>query len=51
MLRRVNALIEDMRRNGHEGIGTPEQLRGNWSGRCELVGSRERDPTSAVRRV
>lgn len=32
MLRRVNALIEDIRRNGHEGIGKPEQLRGNWSG-------------------
>lgn len=32
MLRRVNALIEDIRRNGHHGIGKPEQLRGNWSG-------------------
>jgi len=31
MLRRVNALIEDIRRNGHQGIGTPEQLPGNWS--------------------
>ncbi|GAA1503767.1 hypothetical protein GCM10009827_016150 [Dactylosporangium maewongense] len=34
MLRRVNALIEDIRRNGHESIGKPEQLRGNWSGFC-----------------
>lgn len=32
MLRRVNTLIEDIRRNGHEGIGKPEQLRGNWAG-------------------
>lgn len=32
LLRRVNALIEDIRRNGHQGIGKPEQLRGNWSG-------------------
>ncbi|MER7165295.1 Txe/YoeB family addiction module toxin [Micromonospora sp. NPDC000207] len=32
MLKRVNALIEDIRRNGHQGIGKPEQLRGNWAG-------------------
>ena len=32
MLRRVNALIEDIRRNDHQGIGKPEQLRGNWAG-------------------
>lgn len=32
MLKRVNALIEDIRRNGHEGIGKPEQFRGNWAG-------------------
>ncbi len=32
MLRRVNTLIEDIRRNGHEGIGKPEQLRGSWAG-------------------
>ena len=32
MLKRVNTLIEDIRRNDHEGIGKPEQLRGNWSG-------------------
>lgn len=31
MLKRVNALIEDIRCNGHEGIGKPEQFRGNWS--------------------
>lgn len=27
MLKRVNALILDIRRNGHEGIGKPEALR------------------------
>ncbi|WP_025620624.1 Txe/YoeB family addiction module toxin [Salinispora cortesiana] len=32
MLKRVNALIEDIRRNGYQGIGKPEQLRGNWAG-------------------
>lgn len=32
MLKRVNALIEDIRRNGRQGIGKPEQLRGNWAG-------------------
>jgi toxin YoeB len=32
MLRRVNQLIEDIRRNGYQGIGKPEQLRGNWAG-------------------
>jgi toxin YoeB len=32
MLRRVNRLIEDIRRDGHQGIGRPEQLRGNWAG-------------------
>lgn len=37
MLKRVNALILDIRRNGHEGIGKPEALRyesaGYWSRR------------------
>ncbi|WP_089158003.1 Txe/YoeB family addiction module toxin [Micromonospora sp. NBS 11-29] len=32
MLKRVNTLIEDVRRNGHQGIGKPEQLWGNWAG-------------------
>ena len=32
MLRRVNALIDEIQRNGHQGIGKPEQLRGNWAG-------------------
>lgn len=32
MLKRVDTLIEDIRRNGHQGIGKPEQLRGNWAG-------------------
>ncbi len=36
-LRRINVLIEDVRRNGNEGIGKPEPLkhgfRGYWSRR------------------
>lgn len=32
MLKRVNALIQDIRRNDPQGIGKPEQLRGNWAG-------------------
>jgi len=31
-LRRINKLIEDIRRNGHKGIGSPEALVGNWGG-------------------
>jgi toxin YoeB len=37
LLRRINALIEDIQRNGNEGIGKPEPLkhgfRGYWSRR------------------
>jgi toxin YoeB len=36
MLRRINLLIEDVARNGNEGIGRPEllkYLRGFWSRR------------------
>lgn len=37
MLRRIDALIEDVRRSGDEGIGKPEPLkhgfRGYWSRR------------------
>lgn len=32
MVRRVNDLIKDIFRGGHEGIGRPEPLRGNLSG-------------------
>ncbi len=32
MVKRINALIEDIMRNGHEGIGKPEPLRGDLSG-------------------
>ncbi|MFV2104268.1 Txe/YoeB family addiction module toxin [Micromonospora sp. LOL_024] len=28
----MNASIEAIRRNGHQGIGKPEQLRGSWAG-------------------
>ena len=32
MLKRINKLIEDIERNGNEGIGKPEPLTGNFSG-------------------
>lgn len=32
VLKRVNRLIDDICRNGHEGIGKPEPLRQNLSG-------------------
>ena len=31
-LKRINSLIHDIDRNGNEGIGKPEPLRGNLSG-------------------
>jgi toxin YoeB len=31
-LRRVNALIKDIQRNGYVGMGKPELLTGNFSG-------------------
>lgn len=31
-LRRINTLIEDIKRNGYDGIGKPEPLRHNLSG-------------------
>ncbi len=31
-LKRINRLFQDIERNGHEGIGKPEPLRGNLSG-------------------
>jgi toxin YoeB len=38
-LRRINALIADIDRNGHKGIGKPEELRhslaGFWSRRID----------------
>jgi toxin YoeB len=30
--KRINALIQDIQRNGYEGIGKPEALRYNWQG-------------------
>ena len=39
-LKRVNLLIQDIDRNGHDGIGKPEQLGGNlagyWSRRIDI---------------
>jgi toxin YoeB len=32
LLKRVNLLIKDAERSGHEGIGKPEPLRGDLSG-------------------
>ena len=31
-LKRINQLIKDIDRDGYEGIGKPEPLKGNWSG-------------------
>ena len=31
-LKKINQLIEDIARNGNEGIGKPEALRGNFTG-------------------
>jgi toxin YoeB len=31
-LKRINELIKDIKRNGYEGIGKPELLRGDLSG-------------------
>lgn len=31
-LKRINALLKDIDRNGYEGIGKSEPLTGNWSG-------------------
>ena len=31
-LKQINRLIEDIERNGYDGIGKPEVLRGNLSG-------------------
>lgn len=40
-LRRINLLLQDIDRNGHEGIGKPEPLRDNlqgyWSRRIDSV--------------
>ena len=41
ILRRINQLIKDIERNGHEGIGKPEPLKhefqGFWSRRIDEV--------------
>jgi len=31
-LKRINQLIQDIERNGNDGIGKPEPLKGNWQG-------------------
>jgi toxin YoeB len=31
-LKRVNQILQDIERNGYEGIGKPEPLKGNLSG-------------------
>ena len=35
-LKRINNLIEDIERSGHDGIGKPEALRNDMSG-CWMV--------------
>ena len=32
MLRRINMILQDIDRNGYEGIGKPEPLKGDLSG-------------------
>lgn len=32
IVRRINQLLADIRRNGYSGIGKPEPLRHNWAG-------------------
>ena len=32
VLKRINALLQDVARNGNEGIGKPEPLKGDLSG-------------------
>jgi toxin YoeB len=32
ILKRINQLVEDVSRNGNEGIGKPEPLRHEWAG-------------------
>lgn len=36
VLKRINALIKDIRRSPFEGIGDPEPLKYNWSGCATL---------------
>ena len=43
-LSRINNLLQDISRNGSEGIGKPEQLRGDMSGWC----SRRIDETNRL---
>ena len=31
-LRRINSLIDDIKRNGYEGMGKPEPLKGKYTG-------------------
>jgi len=31
-LKRINLLVQDISRNGYDGIGKPEALKENWSG-------------------
>lgn len=32
VLKRINVLLKDIARNGHEGVGKPEALKHDWSG-------------------
>lgn len=62
ILKRINMLIKDIERNGNEGIGKPEPLKGNlsgfWSRRIDdrhrlvycIVGKNRRYPDSPMQR-
>ncbi len=43
-LKRINMLLQDINRNGYDGIGKPEPLRGDKSGYC----SRRIDDTNRI---
>jgi len=36
-LKRINQLIQDISRNGYDGIGKPEPLKGDFSGWFRLI--------------
>ncbi|MDR2712423.1 MAG: Txe/YoeB family addiction module toxin [Clostridiales bacterium] len=43
-IKKINALLKDIDRNGYDGIGKPEMLKGNLSGMC----SREIDEKNRI---
>ena len=43
-IKKINVLLKDIDRNGYDGIGKPEMLKGNLSGMC----SREIDEKNRI---